>query len=195
MRTRLARPEDVAAISRLISQFVAAGLLLPRTPEEVRSHLDRFIVVTEPVPAMDAPPGAAPPEATAPATTAKEERVLGCVALEPYGRGLAEVRSLAVRRDEQGRGLGGRLLQAAIRTARRRKIARLFAVTHAPSLFERQGFATTQREAVPEKIERDCTDCAKRQHCKLVTLVAVVCPERVTLPVLGATPVKACATA
>ena len=103
MRTRLARPEDVAAISRLISEFVEQGLLLPRSPEEVRAHLNRFIVLTEMVPAMDAPQGA----------PASSERLLGCVALEPYGPDLAEVRSLAVRPDEQGRGLGGRLLEAA----------------------------------------------------------------------------------
>jgi hypothetical protein len=58
MRTRLARPEDVSAISRLISQFVAQGLLLPRSPEEVRAHLNRFIVLTELVPALDGPPWA-----------------------------------------------------------------------------------------------------------------------------------------
>ncbi len=178
MRTRLARPEDVAAISRLIAQFVAQGLLLPRSAEDVRAHLDRFIVLTELVPAVGAPPGA-PPAA---------ERLLGCVALEPYGSDLAEVRSLAVRPDEQGRGLGGRLLEAAIRTARRRKIARIFAVTHAPALFERHAFHAALRETVPEKIERDCKTCSKRRRCKLVTLVAVVCPERVALPVLAAAP-------
>lgn len=174
MRTRLARPEDVAAISRLIAEFVEQGLLLPRSPEEVRASLDRFIVLTEMVPAMDASHKA----------TAPSERLLGCVALEPYGRDLAEVRSLAVRPDEQGRGLGGRLLDAAIRTARRRKIARVFAVTHAPELFERHGFIAAARETVPEKIERDCQGCSKRGSCKLVTLVSVVCPERLTLPVL-----------
>jgi amino-acid N-acetyltransferase len=171
MRTRLARPEDVAAISRLIAEFVEQGLLLPRSPEEVRASLDRFIVLTEMVPAPKGSVGAS-------------ERLLGCVALEPYGRDLAEVRSLAVRPDEQGRGLGGRLLDAAIRIARRRKIARVFAVTHAPELFERHGFIAAARETVPEKIERDCQSCSKRRSCKLVTLVSVVCPERLTLPVL-----------
>jgi amino-acid N-acetyltransferase len=184
MRTRLARPEDVAAISRLISDYAAQGLLLPRSPEEVRAHLSRFIVLTELVPALDAPPG----------TSTPSERLLGCVALEPYGPDLAEVRSLAVRQDEQGRGLGGRLLEAALRTARRRKTARIFAVTHAPALFERHGFSAAARETVPEKIERDCKTCSKRRRCKLVTLVAVVCPERLVLPVLSAAD-KACATA
>ena len=184
MRTRLARLEDVAAISRLIAEYAAQGILLPRTPEEVRKHLNRFIVLTELIPALDAPPG----------NKIASERLLGCVALEPYGSDLAEVRSLAVRPDERGRGLGGRLLEAAIRTARRRKTARIFAVTHAPALFERHGFATAQRETVPEKIERDCKSCSKRRRCKLVTLVNVVCPERVALPVLATTN-KACATA
>lgn len=186
MRARLARPEDVAAISRLISQFVAAGLLLPRSPEEVRAQLRHFIVITEMVPALHIPSGSVPPS----------EHVLGCVALEPYGADLAEVRSLAVRPDEQGRGLGGRLLEAAIRTARRRKTARIFAVTHAPKLFERHGFAATLRENVPEKIERDCKTCSKRRRCKLVTLVSVVCPERLVLPVLpAADPSKVCVPA
>jgi N-acetylglutamate synthase-like GNAT family acetyltransferase len=184
MRTRLARPEDVAAISRLISDYAAQGLLLPRSPEEVRAHLNRFIVLTELVPALDAPPG----------TNTPSERLLGCVALEPYGTDLAEVRSLAVRQDERGRGLGGRLLEAALRTARRRKTARVFAVTHAPALFERHGFSATAREVVPEKIERDCKGCSKRRRCKLVTLVAVVCPERVVLPVLAPAE-KVCAPA
>jgi amino-acid N-acetyltransferase len=184
MRTRLARPEDVAAISRLIAEFVELGLLLPRSPEEVRAHLDRFIVLTEMVPAVNTIRGEVP----------AAERLLGCVALESYGRDLAEVRSLAVRAGEQGRGLGGRLLEAALRTARRRKIARVFAVTHAPSLFERHGFAATLREAVPEKIERDCNGCSKVRRCKLVTLVAVVCPERIALPVLPAAS-KVCVTA
>ena len=144
MRTRLARPEDVAAISRLISDYAAQGLLLPRSPEEVCAHLGRFIVLTELVPALDAPPG----------TNTPSERLLGCVALEPYGPDLAEVRSLAVRTDEHGRGWGGRLLEAAIRTARRRKTARVFAVTHAPGFFGRQGFQTSTRWALPEPWRR-----------------------------------------
>jgi N-acetylglutamate synthase-like GNAT family acetyltransferase len=182
MRTRLARLEDLPAIARLIAGYVEQGLLLPRSPQELRAHLDRFLVLTEAVPAMHAPQGAAP----------ASERLIGCVALEPYGRDLAEIRSLAVRPDERGRGFGGRLLEAALRTARRRKIARVFAVTHAPELFERHGFSASARESVPEKIARDCCGCAKNSTCRLITLVAVVCPERVALPVLAGAP-KVCA--
>ena len=72
--------------------------------------------------------------------------------------------------------------------ARRRKIARLFAVTHRPEFFSRYGFTPGPREAVAEKIERDCASCPKKRKCTLVATIAVVLPEREVLPVLnGAT--------
>jgi amino-acid N-acetyltransferase len=176
MKTRLARPADVEAICRLIQLYADQGLLLPRTDEQVRRNLSHFLVLTE-----STGSGALANEA---GTTASE-RLLGCVALEPYGHDLSEIRSLAVEPAAQNRGLGGKLIDAAVQTARRRRIARVFAVTQAPVLFERHGFYATVRQDVPEKIARDCKTCAKVSHCSLVTLVAVVCPERVTPQVLS----------
>jgi amino-acid N-acetyltransferase len=182
MKTRLARQGDVAAICRLIETYADAGLLLPRTEEEVRSHLGRFLVLTESLSLSAAATDAAP-----------KEKLLGCVALEPYGADLAEIRSLAVAPEAQNLGLGGRLVDAALATARRRKISRVFAVTHAPAFFERHGFVVSARHELPEKIARDCNGCPKSRNCTLVTLIAVVCPERIALPVLvsaGKTPVS-----
>jgi amino-acid N-acetyltransferase len=163
MRTRLARQEDAPAICRLIQFYADQDLLLPRTPEQVRADIRNFLVLTDS------------------AQNGKRERILGCVALEPYGPHLVEVRSLAVAPDLQGNGLGGRLVEAALSIARRRKIARVFAVTHAPAFFERHGFVPTTRQALPEKIARYCNTCPKESRCKLVTLVAVVCPEHTGL--------------
>jgi N-acetylglutamate synthase-like GNAT family acetyltransferase len=171
MRTRLARQSDVPAICRLIQIYADQGVLLPRSEAEVRSHLGHFLVLT-----ANAPAGAA--------TAALPEKLLGCVALEPYGADLAEIRSLAVEPGAHSLGLGGRLVEAALGTARRRKIARVFAVTHVATFFERHGFVATARQALPEKIARDCDGCPKARNCKLVALVAVVCPERIALPVL-----------
>ena len=162
MRARRARPQDVAGIYRLVAHYVAEGLLLPRSEEEIRAHVARFLVLIE------------------------QEKLLGCVALEPYGAELAEIRSLAVAPEIRGRGLGTRLLRAALAAARRRKIARVFAVTHTPEFFGRQGFTTSTRWALPEKLARDCCTCPKAPTCELVAVIATVCPERVTLPVLMA---------
>ena len=166
MRARRARPEDASRIHGLITHYAARGLLLPRTKEEIRAHIGRFLVLAE--------------------RERQTEKLLGCVALEPYGSDLAEIRSLAVDPEIRGRGLGTRLLRMALAAARRRKIARVFAVTHAPEFFNRQGFATSTRWALPEKLARDCCTCPKADHCQLVAVIATVCPERVTLPVLTA---------
>ncbi len=166
MKARRARPEDASRIHGLVEHYAARGLLLPRTEKEIRAHIERFLVLTE--------------------REGQAEKLLGCVALESYGSDLAEIRSLAVDPEIRGRGLGTRLLRMALAAARRRKIARVFAVTHAPEFFNRQGFATSTRWALPEKLARDCCTCPKADHCQLVAVIATVCPERVTLPVLAA---------
>ncbi len=166
MSARKARPEDVAGVYGLIAHYAAEGLLLPRAEEEVREHIARFLVLTE--------------------KGEQGEKITGCVALESYGPHLAEVRSLAVMPGIRGRGLGARLLRFALAVAKRRKITRIFAVTHAPEFFNRQGFVTSSRRTLPEKLERDCRSCPKARTCELVAVIATVCPERVVLPVLAA---------
>lgn len=162
MKARRARAADVAGIHALISAYAAQGLLLPRSAEEIRARVAHFLVMDE------------------------GGRVAGCVALEPYGTELAEIRSLAVAPEGRGRGLGARLLRHALAAARRRGYARVFAVTHAPRFFMHHGFSPQPRQSLVEKIERDCAGCAKRRHCRLSAVVAVLEPARVSLPVLAA---------
>jgi amino-acid N-acetyltransferase len=159
-RTRRARPGDAAAIARLIGQYAAQGLLLPRAETEIQAGIGRFHVLEE------------------------GGQVRGCVALEMYAPELAEIRSLAVDPGARGSGLGSRLVRAALAEARRRKIARVFAVTHAPGFFARHGFALTDRMAMREKLERDCARCPRAEGCRLAAVVATVCPERASQRVL-----------
>jgi amino-acid N-acetyltransferase len=161
-KARHARPEDAPAIARLIAHYVAEGLLLPRSEADVVAGIGRFHVLV------------------------KDGGVVGCVALEPYAPALAEIRSLAVDPGARGAGLGSRLVRTALAEARRRRIARVFAVTHAPGFFVRHGFAPVPRATLPEKIERDCARCPRAPICRLAAVVAVLAPERAALPVIGA---------
>lgn len=167
MRARIATMSDAAAVHRVIAHYAGEGLLLPRTEAEIREHIARFLVLVE--------------------EQKGEDLVLGCVALEPYGRDLAEIRSLAVAPEARGKGrnVGDRLMKAAMDTARRRKIARIFAVTHRPDFFSRYGFTAGPRQAIREKVARDCVGCPKERKCTLVARVATVMPERDVLPVLN----------
>jgi N-acetylglutamate synthase-like GNAT family acetyltransferase len=160
LRARGARFSDAEAIDALIADYAADGVLLPRTIENVRQQIPSFLVVEE------------------------KRQITGCVCLENYGGGLAEIRSLAVRREIRGRGLGGKLVAFALSEARKKGIARVFAVTHAPEFFIHHGFAASSRRAIPEKIERDCCTCPKAKGCRLTAVIATVIPESIALPVL-----------
>lgn len=160
MSTHRARTKDAPAIHRLVAHYAAEGVLLPRTKEEIRRNISHFLVLEE------------------------NRQVIGCLSLESYGSDLAEIRSVAVSAERRGEGLGARLIEFALLEARRRSIARVFAVTHASQFFERQGFATASRKTLAEKVERDCRTCPKQRTCKLVAVIATVIPERVVLPVL-----------
>ncbi|MGC2280781.1 MAG: GNAT family N-acetyltransferase [Candidatus Acidiferrales bacterium] len=161
MSTRRARTKDAPAIHRLVAHYAAEGVLLPRTEEEICRNISHFLVLEE------------------------NRQVIGCLSLESYGSDLAEVRSVAVGAERRGEGLGARLVEFGLLEARGRGIVRVFAVTHAPQFFERQGFAAASRKTLVEKFERDCRTCPKQRTCKLVAVIATVIPERVVLPVLG----------
>jgi N-acetylglutamate synthase-like GNAT family acetyltransferase len=169
MRARRARISDAPAIFGLIAHYSAQGLLLARAQEEIRRNIGHFLVQTD------------------------SRRVVGCLSLEKYNADLAEIRSVAVDTQIRGCGIGTKLIAFALEEARKSEIARVFAVTHAPQFFERQGFVASPRKQLTEKIERDCCTCAKHRSCKLVAVIATVLPERIMLPILGesATPMSA----
>jgi N-acetylglutamate synthase-like GNAT family acetyltransferase len=169
MKARRAKPSDAPAIFELIAGYAAQGLLLPRAEDEIQRNVSHFLAHED------------------------KKRVVSCVALENYGADLAEIRSLAVDPELRGRRAGTKLLEFALEEARRRGIARVFPVTHAPEFFVRKGFEPTSRLALAEKVERDCHACPKRRSCQLIAVVATVIPERIALPILGdsASPISA----
>jgi amino-acid N-acetyltransferase len=66
---------------------------------------------------------------------------VGCGALHVIWEDLAEIRTVAVRADHQGRGLGHRLVGALLDSARELGVGRVFVLTFAVDFFARHGFA------------------------------------------------------
>jgi amino-acid N-acetyltransferase len=128
---RPARGGDAEAIAALNNRFAPDGLTLPRTPAFVAARLESYRV------ALDA-----------------DGRVVGCVAVDEYAPSLAELVSLAVAPEAQGRGLGRRLIAAAEHLARQRGYAELFAVSLADTLFLAAGFRASSISQYPEKAAR-----------------------------------------
>ncbi len=143
---RPALAADAAAIVALLQPYVPAGIVLPRSEDEVRAASGDFLVAEA------------------------DGRAVGAVALRDYGSYLVEIRSLVVHPDLAGKGLGSALVAAAVDLARERGARRVFALTLRPQLFERLGFLLVERDLFPQKVWNDCSTCPKRERCDEVAV-------------------------
>jgi len=138
---RPARVEDVADMQALINRYAAEDRMLERSRDFLLEHVRDFVV------AEDA------------------SGFLGCCSLAVLTPDLAEVRSLAVRPEQSGRGIGRHLVLACVAEARRLGLRRVFALTLVPEFFERCGFVLTSLGRLPEKSASECPICPKRFAC------------------------------
>lgn len=75
-----------------------------------------------------------------------DKQIVGCCALEIYSKKIAEIRSLSVNSDFQGKGIATALVAACVERANKKKIKEVLAITGAVKLFEKSGFSTLQHE-------------------------------------------------
>ncbi|MBN1436505.1 MAG: N-acetyltransferase [Sedimentisphaerales bacterium] len=144
---RNARLEDVPTLRNLISSHAERGLMLFRSQANLYESIRDFKVCE------------------------LDGKVRGCCALAIVWSDLAEIRSLAVAADYQGRGIGAELVQAALAEARSLGVARVFTLTLESGFFEKQGFAEVERDALPMKVWSDCVNCPKQENCDETALV------------------------
>ena len=147
MRTRKAILPDAPRVYELIAQYTGDGTLLPRSLPEICENIRDFTVVEE------------------------RGKVIACAALHIYGIGLAEVRSVSVDKNEKGRSVGRRLIDALVDEARVHKIARTFLFTRVPEFFGRLGFVVVPHYVLPEKVHRDCLTCTRRHACDEIAML------------------------
>lgn len=114
---RRARTPDVRAISALVSANVESGRLLGKAAVTLYEDLQEFWVAEQP-----------------------GGLIVGCGALHVMWEDLAEIRTIAVREDCQGHGIGHRLVESLLATARDLGVRRVFVLTFAVGFFASHGF-------------------------------------------------------
>jgi N-acetylglutamate synthase and related acetyltransferases len=125
----------------------SAGQLLPRSLSDLYSHTRDFVI------ARDA-----------------EGRVAGCCALSIVWEDLAEIRSLFVREDVRGQGMGRLLCDACLTRARDFGIRKVFTLTYKTAFFVHMGFFEVGKDVLPQKIWADCIHCPKFPDCDEVAM-------------------------
>jgi amino-acid N-acetyltransferase len=147
---RRARVGDVPRLYELISYYAERGDMLPKTLDQLYNRVRAFQVA-------DA-----------------GGEVVGCAALKITWHDLAEITSVAIHPDFQGRGLGRQVIEPLFDEARELGIPTLFVLTLQVSFFSRMGFREVPRLGLPHKIWQDCTACFKQDRCDEVAMVREV---------------------
>jgi amino-acid N-acetyltransferase len=138
---RSARQSDALAIQALISANLEAGHLLPRSLDDVRAHVPRFVVAE------------------------LDGEIVGCAELARLSATVAEVRSLVVSEALRGQRIGTRIVEQLASKAAVAGYGTLCAFTHNAAHFVRLGFTIVPHIWMPEKIAHDCTGCALFRRC------------------------------
>ncbi len=135
--------KDIKFIHKLLMAYGSKGELLPRPLSELYDHIRDFSVHIE-----------------------EQTNILtGCCALQFCWEDLAEIRSLAVRPDYTGKGIGAGLVDAALSEAESFCIKEVFTLTYQPEFFKKFGFKIIDRSSLPLKIWADCILCVKFPDC------------------------------
>jgi amino-acid N-acetyltransferase len=126
---RRAKTADVRAIRALVDANVDSGRLLDKPTVTLFEDIQEFWVATTP-----------------------DGEIAGCGALHVMWEDLAEIRTLAVAADHQGRGAGNLLVAALLETARGVGVSRVFVLTFAVSFFRRHGFTEIAAQATSPEV-------------------------------------------
>lgn len=140
---RKATIKDIKVIHALLSDYGEKGVLLSRPLTQLYDHVRDFFVYEN----------------------SDLKSIAGCGALQFCWEDLAEIRSLAVFKEYQGRKIGSQLVQAAINEAKAYGIKKLFTLTYKPDFFKQFQFQVIDRAELPLKIWSDCISCVKFPDC------------------------------
>ncbi len=147
MIIRKAKLTDVKYIYKLILHFSKKGDVIPRPLSELYEKVREFFVAEE------------------------RDLIIGACALHILWEDLAEIRSLVVSEENQRRGIGKKLIVAAINEAKELGIPKIFVLTTNPQFFRRLGFNEVSKQELPQKVWADCIRCSKFPECNEVPMI------------------------
>jgi amino-acid N-acetyltransferase len=138
---RKAKLMDVKPIQTLVNHYADSGQMLPRSLNELYENLRDFHLYEQ------------------------DNALLGVCALHISWDGLAEIRSLAVRKDSTRRGIGAKLVRSCLDEAVELQVERVFVLTYQNDFFYKLGFNAVDKKELPHKIWTDCLNCVKFPNC------------------------------
>jgi len=140
---RKARIGDVKKIHKILSAYSEQGTVLPRSMSELYDQLRDFVVCVD----------------------SADGSIIGTCAMHICWEKIAEIRSLAVLKAYQGKGIGHELVHACLQEARQLEVEQIFVLTYAARYFRKFGFKKVDKALLPHKVWSDCLKCVKFPDC------------------------------
>ncbi|OQB10875.1 MAG: Amino-acid acetyltransferase [Candidatus Omnitrophica bacterium ADurb.Bin205] len=147
---RKAKIEDVKQMQEMINAFAKQDIMLARSLNELYENIRDYWVKEE------------------------KGKVVGCAALHISWDDLAEIKSVAVLKRRQGKGVGRELIEACLHEASVLGIRRIFMLTYKPEYFKKFGFKRVSHASLPHKIWAECINCPKFPNCQEVALQKIL---------------------
>ena len=142
-----ARLDDVEAMKAILDNSAASGDLLARSRLSLYETIRDFAVAR------------------------RKGELVGLGALHVCWIDLGEVRSLAVRQDLQGGGVGRALVEHCLTDAIELGLRQVFSLTYRPGFFKKLGFHEVEKSELPHKVWQDCVNCSKFPDCDEVAML------------------------
>lgn len=139
---------DINSMQELVLPEVESGVILLRTSDEIATNIRSYILAKD------------------------GSELVGFCALHIHTSSLAEIRSLIVKENQRGTGVGKKLIEQALDEAKSLNLQKVLSLTYQQSFFEKLGFFEIPKESLPEhKIWADCIKCKHFPVCNEVSLI------------------------
>ena len=146
-QTRKATVQDARKIHSLIMRNARDGKMMARSLNEIFERIRSFYVIEI------------------------QGEIVACSCLHVMWEDLAEIKSLSVAPEYQGKGLGATMIQVAIQEARELLVPRVFALTFIPDYFQRFGVTRVDMNKLPKKIWIECVNCLHYPDCDEIAVM------------------------
>lgn len=142
--------KDAKEIHTLVNQFAKKDEMLPRSLNEIFENIRDFFICLD------------------------DGKIVGVAALHLLWEDLAEIRSVAVANNYQGKGIGKKLVKCCLREAQTLGVEKVFALTYHPGFFREMGFSTVDKNSLPQKIWGECLKCHKFPECNEIAVIKML---------------------
>lgn len=144
--------EMLLSLYELINYFANRQEMLAKTHEQLLALQERFRVICEP----------------------NTTKVIASGLLDIFTPTLAEIKSLAVDANSQGKGLGRKIVESCEDEARALGVKRVFILTYQVAFFEKLGYRVVDKVTLPEKVYRECNECPFQDDCNEIAMIKVL---------------------